>query len=417
MANVVLMTRHSHVQAGIPSNQLTLALEPEVASLYCNTIPLASPDDDGAGVLLHSGAKYVLIDAGGGTIDIIAHEVMNDGSLNEIHQSNGGPWGGTAVDKEYFNFLKDLIGNSVFDNFKKQHMDDYIYLCREFEQKKKTIKPEDVSKVTTPLPGSLKNLFENEKHQDLATSIMSSDRYSEDVTLVSDKIRLDVRIMKGFFAGVLKYIYDYLKLIFSGDSMKDVNTIMMVGGFSESKMLQEMVRNLFPEKTVLVPPQAGLAVLKGAVLFGHNPAVIGHRVCRYSYGVKTSLKFENGKHREDKRKTVGDKDLCVDIFDIHIHRGQSVKLNAKQVPMVYKPQKPGQKTISFKFYSSSECYPMYVTDEGCMELGKITVDVLGESTVDNAVEVSFKFGGTEIRVEAIDKKTGKTTHTKVDFIE
>ncbi|KAK3611845.1 hypothetical protein CHS0354_040519 [Potamilus streckersoni] len=408
--------REAAAEAGIPSNQLTLALEPEVASLYCNTIPLASANE-GEACVLHSGAKYVLIDAGGGTVDIIAHEVMCDGSLNEIYRSNGGPWGGTEVDKAYFNFLTDLIGKSVFDNFKKKHMEDYIYLCREFEQKKRTIEPDHVSKVTTLLPGSLKELFKNENHQELATSIMSNGRWSQDVEFVSDKMRMEAHIMKELFANVLKFISDHLQLIFSGDSLKDVNIIMMVGGFSESKMLQEMVRNTFPEKMVIVPPQAGLAVLKGAVLFGHNPAVIGHRVCRFSYGVKTSLHFVNGKHREDKRKTVGNKDFCVDIFDIHIHKGQSVKLNAKQVPMVYKPQKPEQKIVSFKFYSSSECSPIYVTDEGCRELGKITVDVIRESTMENAVEVSFMFGGTEIQVEARDKKTGKATYTKVDFIE
>jgi molecular chaperone DnaK (HSP70) len=51
----------------------------------------------------------------------------------------------------------------------------------------------------------------------------------------------------------------------------------MVGGFSESQMLQEHVKSTFPHKTVIIPEDAGLAVLKGAVQFGFNPKVINPR--------------------------------------------------------------------------------------------------------------------------------------------
>jgi hypothetical protein len=38
-------------------------------------------------------------------------------------------------------------------------------------------------------------------------------------------------------------------------------------------MLQEHVKSTFPHKTVIIPEDAGLAVLKGAVQFGFNPKV------------------------------------------------------------------------------------------------------------------------------------------------
>ncbi|KAL3871018.1 hypothetical protein ACJMK2_039182 [Sinanodonta woodiana] len=408
--------REAAVMAGIPGDQLTLALEPEVASLYCTRIPLLSTFN-GEACPLDPGSRFILIDAGGGTIDIIAHEVMSDDSLNEVYRSNGGAWGGTEVDKEYFAFLKDFFGGSVYEKFKRQHMDDYLYLCRDFEQKKRTIEPKSTSKVTIRVPSSLNELFGKQNEKNLAATHKSRDKWSESVDLLSDKMRLEANIMKRFFADVLQKTRDHLQVLFSGDALKDVNIIMMVGGFSESKMLQEMVRNLFPTKKFIVPKEAGLAVLKGAVLFGHDPAVIGHRVCRFSYGVKTSVKFVNGKHREDKKKTVRNEDLCVDIFDTHVHKGQSVKLNAEQIPILYKPQKPGQKNISFELYSSTECYPMYVTDKGCRKLGKITVDILEDSKMENAVEVSFRFGGTEIQVEARDQKTRIARKTKIDLID
>ena len=56
-------------------------------------------------------------------------------------------------------------------------------------------------------------------------------------------------------------------------------------------MLQEAVREAFSELKVIVPQDAGLAVLKGAVLYGHEPKTISARVCKYTYGIKTKRKF------------------------------------------------------------------------------------------------------------------------------
>jgi hypothetical protein len=40
---------------------------------------------------------------------------------------------------------------------------------------------------------------------------------------------------------------------------------------------------------VIIPEDAGLAVLKGAVQFGFNPKVINPRISRFTYGVKGTL--------------------------------------------------------------------------------------------------------------------------------
>ncbi|KAK3611839.1 hypothetical protein CHS0354_040513 [Potamilus streckersoni] len=267
--------REAAVAAGISSNQLTLALESEVASLYCTRSPLVSTYNGEACPLL-PGAKFVLIDAGGSTINIIGHEIMSDGLFNEIYRSNGCSWGGTEVDKAFFGFLKDFFGRAVYKKFKKKYTDDYLFLCRHFEMKKVSDELQRNSKVTFRAASALFELFETNNEQ--IPLLMSSGKWSARVELVSDRMRLNADIMKRFFADVLQKTRDHLQLLFIGDSLKNVNIIMLVDGFSESIMFQEMVRNLFPEKKVIVPGEAGYAVLKGAVLFGHDPAVIGHRV-------------------------------------------------------------------------------------------------------------------------------------------
>ncbi|KAL3871021.1 hypothetical protein ACJMK2_039045 [Sinanodonta woodiana] len=402
--------RKAAVEAGIPNEQLTLALEPEVASLYCNVVPVELMDG-GEALNFQTGTKYIIIDAEGGTIDITVHEVMGDGTLKEICRPNGGNWGGTAVDKAFEIFMRELVGSSVYDEFKKTDLDDYLSMLRDFELKKRKIEPDKNQTVTIRLPHCLNELFRERCHKDLAGTIRVKG-----VTATCDKLRLDIDVMKGFFQMVLAEMGEHLKSLFGDASLHGIDTIVLVGGFSESKMLQTYIKSILPNKICIVPSEAGLAVLKGAVLFGHNPSAIGHRICRFTYGVNTSVTFVKGKHREDKRKQIGDEYLCVDIFDIHVHKGQSVKLNEKQAPIQYKPQTKEQKTISFQLYSSTDCIAEYVTDDSCRELGKITVNVLGRPHEDNTVEVSLMFGRTEIQVEARDKKTEKQFNTKIDFI-
>ena len=43
----------------------------------------------------------------------------------------------------------------------------------------------------------------------------------------------------------------------------------MVGGLSECSMIQEAVYKAFPDNQIIIPMDAALSVLKGAVLFGH----------------------------------------------------------------------------------------------------------------------------------------------------
>jgi actin-related protein len=50
-----------------------------------------------------------------------------------------------------------------------------------------------------------------------------------------------------------------------------ISTILMVGGFSDCPLLHERVTSEFPKLNVICPSDAVATVLKGAVMYGHNP--------------------------------------------------------------------------------------------------------------------------------------------------
>lgn len=83
-------------------------------------------------------------------------------------------------------------------------------------------------------------------------------------------MRIDIDLYQSFFDPVNEKIVHCIREILSKAEVIETKVILMVGGFSECEIVQDAIRKAFPECRVVVPHQAGLAVLIGAVLFGHS---------------------------------------------------------------------------------------------------------------------------------------------------
>lgn len=77
-----------------------------------------------------------------------------------------------------------------------------------------------------------------------------------------------IKSFETFFQPACDEIIKLLKKMFQSPKLIDVKKILMVGGVSESSIFQEAIRDAFPTCQVIVPEEAGLAVLRGAVLLG-----------------------------------------------------------------------------------------------------------------------------------------------------
>jgi hypothetical protein len=74
---------------------------------------------------------------------------------------------------------------------------------------------------------------------------------------------------------------------------------------------------------IINPDDCSLAVLKGAVLFGHDPKAITSRISKFTYGIVINQIFKEGFHPENKRQRYRGVDICDDIFDIHLRKVNS----------------------------------------------------------------------------------------------
>ena len=351
----------------------------------------------------------------GGTVDITVHEVQTNGTLKELDKASGGAWGGTRVDESFKEMLEDIVGKGMLEEFALSHTADYIDLFRDFETKKRNVKDDEPGKITIRIPISLQELYEERSGEEIKKRIRQT-KYKDDLTWVGDRLRINKPCFVELFSAACEGMVDHVKKLLKSPKVRGTNNILMVGGFSESPLLQRKIRESFPNCRVIVPQEAGLAVLKGAVIFGHQPATIAARIAKYTYGISTYTKFDRKIHPQSKLKMVEGKEKCKDVFDKHVSTGQELEIDEVQSEKSYWPLYSNQTQVSLPVYTSTNEDPKFVDDDGCCYLGKLTVD-LPKYGSDKEVSSSFIFGGTELKVQAVVKSTGEVTTANFDFLE
>ena len=164
---------------------------------------------------------------------------------------------------------------------------------------------------------------------------------------------------------------------------------------------------------MVVPPDAVLAVLKGAVVFGYKPTAITERISPYTYGIQTYLPFQEGVHPADKLRydSTGEA-LCDDCFDKIIECGRPIKLHM-QIRDQDTSTPVNTTGICFQVYGSTEPDPQYTTDDSCFFVGNFRIRFPEPDNPENLNKqfwVYLVLGDTEIRLEVEDVHT-KERHT------
>ncbi|XP_061186702.1 heat shock 70 kDa protein 12A-like [Saccostrea echinata] len=395
--------REAAKEAGIASDRLLLALEPECASIYCKDI---SPDKLSRGICLKATEKrtqYVVADIGGGTADFSVHELDIDGSITELHKASGEAYGGTCVDKKYIEITESIYGVKSFERLRNEEMEDYLQFLRDFEFKKRTVTTHLTKKYNIRIPLSL-NDFAKEYKVDLHRTERLPIK--GEVEVMRDKIKVNGQFMLQLFEDSINEIANHLQNLLK--DYPDISCIILVGGYSECSILQEKILLMFSDRNVLIPTECSLAVLKGGVLYGHNPSIVSSRVLRYTYGTNTDLKFDKGKHDEKRKYTdqFGTV-LCRGTFDSIISAGTKVPATGKKFTITSVPLDTHQSFIATEIYFSEKSDVLYIDEEDCRYLGKVEIPLpfLGFKPT---LEEEFTFGMTELVYTATVKETQET---------
>ncbi|XP_048762081.2 heat shock 70 kDa protein 12A-like [Ostrea edulis] len=400
--------------------------EPEAAALYCryqklHAINDTTNDSDGKGdTALQKGRKVLVFDMGGGTTDISVIEIKSEKEIHIVERASGGPFGGTHINENFCQWLDEVFGEDNMKKIRTEHRSDYMQLIRDFEQKKRPIDPKKDKSLFLQIPTVLKQLAEDTWKCKLEDQFRKAEsRYP----CVQVKKRGKLFFPSSFFVEhfilpISKIVLEDMKRILQKHG--DISSVLAVGGLAQSAAMTTEIRKYAKDIPVFVPFDSSVAILNGAVLYGHDNNVIKARICKYSYGIQTMRPFEEGDDKSKKVQQEG-KVWCKHCFRALYHAGDMIKLgdvNSYELEEYFNEE--GRKNKQFKpircilFRSESE-NPRYVTDNGCEEHGTIEIEVPENGfPVHYKCTVELEFAGTEIIARLKDNQGIKTI--RVDFL-
>jgi molecular chaperone DnaK (HSP70) len=412
------LMRQAAVSAGLPSDdrRLILALEPEAAAHHARLAGVRTVGSTAGrrASLMSAGSKFMVVDCGGGTVDITAYRVDRSGRLIEIGRDYGDSLGAEFINKG----LVSEVFASRFGSFDRLFeivrgaptaFDDMLDA---WERAKLHVTVDLRDDIYLPIPAAVDRLLDNSVREGLA----------ETQGGITDQVVITSEEAKAAFETVVPAILDLvdhqLQEVASKASSRASELVVLVGGFGASPYLQRRLADHLKERAeVLVPGDPNTAVLYGATHFAYDPQTRARRT-KATYGCGVAWPFKEGVDPEWTRVVPPDgQPRCSERFDTFVVAGQTVP-SGEVVTHNYVPLYPDQKAITVEIYRTSALRPRYTFDKGSEEVGSVSMSL--EAVMDlplwrRSVDVTMHFGETEIRVSGRLTSGGEPVETTITF--
>lgn len=383
-------------KSGIYEDNLTLALEPEAAALCCRSLEIEKTDKSQSPQLgsFSPGSRFLVVDLGGGTVDITANEVMATGQIKEIHSASGGPWGGNMINTKMWNLLREIIGIEVLSIFALKNREDYLDLVRDIERQKRSFKSD--SKCTIGLPSSL--IIEVKK----SNADMIADKYKGKAEIKRNKLMIIPEVLKSIFKEGIDKIIGYLEKLLNEPETSQVKSLLLVGGYASCGLLVHAIQEHFNHLTVICPLQPDVIVLKGAVIMGHMETPIVGRMAKYHYGIALA----GGEQKSNFDGSHTSFPTSQQEFYTIIPKGSPIQVNEVVTEYDF-PIEVNQVEANIQIYASEDKQPpKLISEESCRTIGHIRIK-LPQFRRTTKLRIGISNDETEFKVVAREEYTGK----------
>ncbi|MGW0885369.1 Hsp70 family protein [Streptomyces sp. NPDC002671] len=405
--------------AGLPGEdgRVLLSLEPESAAHYARVsgVRVIGEDDETAEDLMAPGARFMVVDCGGGTVDITAYENDADGKMVEIGRSIGDRFGSDFLNRAFENsHLAECLGDTdILDEIRDSCPEALLNLIDQWERAKLHVTLDQEDSINLLIPSAIDRRIGAAVRKRLARR---QNRVNDAIVLTPAHIHA---LFDTVVPGTLDLIETQLQQMAAtrGENTRP-DVILLVGGFSGSPYLQQAVKERFGDRAlVMVPPNPDIAVLFGATHFCYDPQTRARR-SRFTYGTEVNKPFEEGIDPEDKRYVTSyGLVTCRERFSVFARAGESIPTDA-EVMHGYIPLEDDVDAMELDIFATNDADPRYVTDPGCDLIGTVRVDltsVMRFPRRERSVRVFMKFGETEIKVRAELVHGGQSVATEVRF--
>lgn len=332
-------------RAGMGSrHELKLISEPEAAAVY--TLKTIQPNG------LKVGDNFVVCDAGGGTVDLIAYKVTQVFPLRveESAVGTGGLCGSAFLNYRFEDHVKQRIGQERWTNMREKKPKTWMMGLKYFEEfVKRNFNEEEHSEVNVPFPGLPDD---EEAGLDSGFLVMTSEQ------------------VKSIFEPIINELISLVEGQVEAIREKggNVSGIILVGGFGQSNHLYTRLKQHFntapppqysetPTHTaalatqqsveVLQPLHAWTAVVRGAVLRGVEGSLVEKRRSRWHYGTSYATVFDEAKHPMSDRywSPLWERWMVADRMQWHISKGTPISADQPISFHYTRNFRPGQSLV------------------------------------------------------------------------
>lgn len=413
------------------ASKLTLALEPECAALFCQLMT-----NENIARYCHTfgevtSNRYMVLDIGGGTVDIAIHKVNEeDNTVESDLVPTGNDWGGTKVNEEFSKLLQRIVGDPQFQSFHKKmgaQADAIIstLIYQDFELRKKHFGDSDTEDDELSIVLNHKFVIHyTEAAINAGVKALNDDR----VDLDEDTLIIKFSKMKELFEPALKGIIDCTSLALDKSSI-NVEMVYLVGGFGGCKYIYRVLSDFFkkrdPNIVVVVPKLNKLAVSRGAVILKQRPDIVKSRRSDAYYGICIYDRFDAKKHDEAYKDHNAElkRDYCRDVFCIFIKKDEVLQ-SSSCFTHSFLPYNHTTSETRIAVYRTIKENVKYVKNrrggpiDGVEFIGAIKLKTPRGSFQYHKrnIDVKIHLGGTELKVSAIYTPTNHQVYATIDFL-
>ncbi|RHZ72295.1 hypothetical protein Glove_243g59 [Diversispora epigaea] len=391
------------------TEKLQFTTEPEAAAIYCMDNCLTEHDLD------RSGTTFMIVDCGGGTVDLTTRKLLTEKQLGEITERCGDFCGSTFIDDQFIKYLRKLLGNETIDSLIENYYGQLQYLVQEFCQHAKM-----------PFTGYDIDFSYELDLENISNILLEfiNDTVKQEMEDIEWLIRLNYETIKSMFDPVIERILSLINTQLE-NSREECSIMFLVGGFSQSEYLQKRVREKFIDRVniISVPTNPIKAISHGAAIYGSSFAnmddildmgglkfVIESRILKFTYGIKILSVWKEGDPIDKKH------DSALFRFKRIAKRGEEAKLNQEFSQNNLYPAVAFQTCALFEIYYTHEFDPKFCDEPGMIFLGKLKIDWPDvEKGLERPTTFSLSFGKMEITAKARNELNGQNYQTTFEI--
>ena len=242
---------------------------------------------------LQKNKTFLIVDAGGYTIDFNAYRILDDNNLEQLMNPVSIVNGSSFINEKIFALFKNFVGE------KKIKKNDYLSIksiLDSIENGKKDIdngrslkldiKPFKIQCKSKSVFSSIKNtIFPS---PDICTKIVNKEKFTYD----NNGLMIPYEYISNIIEQTTTNIIFYLEHILA--KIDHIDLIVFTGGFSANKIFKEKIEEYKKghNSEIIFMKEPKIEVMKGAALFALRPNHIIKRIIPITIGV-TSYELEN----------------------------------------------------------------------------------------------------------------------------